>query len=174
MSASTPVTGEAGATDAAFPAIHQPNPRRYSPIAVGSVSNRVARCSPVIPASAVIRAFPVDSSLRRGDDLMAEPPEKERCHPHFRPSVLPGWNNQSALARPRPSSSARSQPNSGHPVLRRPIRPPEFKIGRRLMTARPLRPRTSDHYAGKWVKQPSRRQSFLARYTGRPPPRCPA
>ena len=42
------------------------------------------------------------------------------------------------------------------------------------MTTRPLRPQTSVPYDGTWVKQPGRRQSFLARYTGRPPPPLPA
>ena len=42
------------------------------------------------------------------------------------------------------------------------------------MTSAPLRPRTSVPYADKWVKQPGLRQSFLARYTGRPPPHRPA
>ena len=51
---------------------------------------------------------------------------------------------------------------------------PNQKIGSAIVTFAPLRPRTSVPYPDTRVKQPGRRQSFLARYTDRPPPPLPA
>ena len=48
--------------------------------------------------------------------------------------------------------------------------PPKSKIRYPQVTPAPLRPQTSVPYPDTRVKQPGRRQSFLARYTGRPPP----
>ena len=84
-------------------------------------------------------------------------------------------------ASPIPHPWRRRQPaRPQHPALPRPPAPvpqPDPKIPQNWLSVSdtlPLAPRTSDHYAGKWVKQPGRRQSFLARYTGRPPPPPPA
>ena len=71
---------------------------------------------------------------------------------------------------------ARPQRPAG-PVLRRQFRsriPKSLKTGCLSVTPRPLRPQTPVPYPDTRVKQPGRRQSFLARYTGRPPPPRPA